>query len=113
MLLLKGTWAERMLGAGQGRAASTLGQEGWALLRPMMKTASPHSSRFASQPPASRQEGPLVHGQRAVVPGYVQRKVVGGQAVLEVVEGGVRVLEACRGSWVSGERKGRGAKLHL
>ncbi|MPC82287.1 hypothetical protein E2C01_076944 [Portunus trituberculatus] len=102
-----------MLGAGQGRAASTLGQEGWALLRPVMKTAGPHTSRFGSQPPAGRQEGPLVHGQRAVVPGHVQREVVGGEAVLEVVEGSVRILEPCRGSWVSGERKGRGVVLHL
>lgn len=75
------------------------------LLRPVMEAAGSHpAARHVTPAPGavSGDEGALVHGEGAVVSGEVQREVVGREAVLQVVEGGVRVLEACRGGWVSG-----------
>lgn len=95
-----------MLGAGQGGAAATLSQEPRVLLSPVVEAAGSHpaSPRHVSPAPGtvSGDEGALVHGQGAVVSGEVQREVVGREAVLQVIEGGVRILEACRGRWVSG-----------
>lgn len=98
-----------MLGAGHGGgAAAALRQEPRVLLRPVVEAAGPHPSTTRQVAPtpagaAASDEGPLlVHGESAVVSGEVQWEVVGRQAVLQVVERGVRILEACRGVWVSG-----------
>lgn len=98
-----------MLGAGHGGATPALGHETRMLLSSMMETTCSHPSntRYVTPAPAAASSGderPLLHGQSAVMSGEVQWVVVGRHAVLEVVEGGVRILEACRGAWVSGEK---------
>lgn len=94
-----------MLWAGHGGAAAALRQEPGMLLGPMVEAVGSHPAAHHVTPAPGAvpgDEGPLVHGEGAVVSGEVQREVVGREAILQVVEGGVRVLEACRGGWVSG-----------
>lgn len=104
-----------MLGAVERGAAAALGEEPWMLLRPVVKATGSHPATSRHVTPTSSavsgDEGALVHGQGAVVSGEVQWEVLGRQAVLQVVEGGVRILEACRGGWVSGGKGlGRGTQ---